>query len=192
MSNPDNQRKVANTIRFLTDHGPKLLLAYILFGNRLGRFITGLAARLIFGAARLAAAGFKLIAALPWWAKVGLAGTALFGAGAVVPKVFPGTTKDVADDAADALKAERGAEAAAEEITRQNTERNFLQMFGDFITGAGAERTEQADRLTTGTEASDTDFLENCKKDLIRLPCSLVVEWLDSLNWVAVLAALVY
>ena len=153
MSNPDNQRKVANTIRFLTDHGPKLLLAYILFGNRLGRFITGLAARLIFGAARLAAAGFKLIAALPWWAKVGLAGTALFGAGAVVPKVFPGTTKDVADDAADALKAERGAEAAAEEITRQNTERNFLQMFGDFITGAGAERTEQADRLTTGTEA---------------------------------------
>ena len=47
-----------------------------------------------------------------------------------------------ADDAADALKAERGAEAAAEEITRQNTERNFLQMFGDFITGAGAERTE--------------------------------------------------
>ena len=153
MSNPDNQRKVTNTIRFLTDHGPKLLLAYILFGNRLGRFITGLAARLIFGAARLAAAGFKLIAALPWWAKVGLAGTALFGAGAVVPKVFPGTTKDVADDAADALKAERGAEAAAEEITRQNTERNFLQMFGDFITGAGAERTEQADRLTTGTES---------------------------------------
>ena len=153
MSNPDNQRKVTNTIRFLTDHGPKLLLAYILFGNRLGRFITGLAARLIFGAARLAAAGFKLIAALPWWAKVGLAGTALFGAGAVVPKVFPGTTKDAADDAADALKAERGAEAAAEEITRQNTERNFLQMFGDFITGAGAERTEQADRLTTGTEA---------------------------------------
>tara|TARA_B000000441_G_scaffold53470_1_gene35600 strand:- start:1392 stop:4589 length:3198 start_codon:yes stop_codon:yes gene_type:complete len=153
MSNPDNQRKVTNTIRFLTDHGPKLLLAYILFGNRLGRFITGLAARLIFGAVRLAAAGFKLIAALPWWAKVGLAGTALFGAGAVVPKVFPGTTKDVADDAADALKAERGAEAAAEEITRQNTERNFLQMFGDFITGAGAERTEQADRLTTGTEA---------------------------------------
>lgn len=153
MSNPDNQRKVTNTIRFLIDHGPKLLLAYILFGNRLGRFITGLAARLIFGAARLAAAGFKLIAALPWWAKVGLAGTALFGAGAVVPKVFPGTTKDVADDAADALKAERGAEAAAEEITRQNTERNFLQMFGDFITGAGAERTEQADRLTTGTEA---------------------------------------
>ena len=153
MSNPDNQRKVTNTIRFLTDHGPKLLLAYILFGNRLGRFITGLAARLIFGAVRLAAAGFKLIAALPWWAKVGLAGTALFGAGAVVPKVFPGTTKDAADDAADALKAERGAEAAAEEITRQNTERNFLQMFGDFITGAGAERTEQADRLTTGTEA---------------------------------------
>ena len=153
MSNPDNQRKVTNTIRFLTDHGPKLLLAYILFGNRLGRFVTGLAARLIFGAARLAAAGFKLIAALPWWAKVGLAGTALFGAGAVVPKVFPGTTKDAADDAADALKAERGAEAAAEEITRQNTERNFLQMFGDFITGAGAERTEQADRLTTGTEA---------------------------------------
>ena len=153
MSNPDNQRKVTNTIRFLTDHGPKLLLAYILFGNRLGRFITKLAARLIFGAVRLAAAGFKLIAALPWWAKVGLAGTALFGAGAVVPKVFPGTTKDVADDAADALKAERGAEAAAEEITRQNTERNFLQMFGDFITGAGAERTEQADRLTTGTES---------------------------------------
>ena len=77
------------------------------FGNRLGRFITGLAARLIFGAARLAAAGFKLIAALPWWAKVGLAGTALFGAGAVIPKVFPGTTKDAADDAADALKAEK-------------------------------------------------------------------------------------
>ena len=53
MSNPDNQSKLKNTIRFLVDFGPKLLGAYLLFGTRLGRFVTGLATKLIFGAARL-------------------------------------------------------------------------------------------------------------------------------------------
>ena len=152
MADPENKSKLKNTIRFLVDFGPKLLGAYLLFGTRLGRFVTGMATKLIFGAARLSVAAFKMIAALPWWAKVGLAGTALFGAGAAVPTLFPDTVKDAADEQADALKREKGAEAAADAIERQNSDRNIFQKAGDFITGAGAERGEQAERLRTGQE----------------------------------------
>ena len=152
MADPENKSKLENTIRFLIDFGPKLLGAYLLFGTRLGRFVTRIATSLIFGAARLSAAAFKMIAALPWWAKVGLAGTALFGAGAAVPTLFPDTVKDAADEQADALKREKGAEAAADAIERQNSDRNLFQKAGDFITGAGAERQEQVERLRTGEE----------------------------------------
>lgn len=56
---PENQNKVNSLVRFFADHGPKLLAAYLLFGTRLGRFVTRLSVSLIKGAAKLTASAAK-------------------------------------------------------------------------------------------------------------------------------------
>ena len=58
-ADPKNKEKVDSIIRFLVDFGPKLLAAYLLFGTRIGRFITRLSFALIKGAARLGMAAAK-------------------------------------------------------------------------------------------------------------------------------------
>ena len=58
-ADPKNKDKVDSIIRFLVDFGPKLLGAYLLFGTRLGRFVTRLSFALIKGAARLGMAAAK-------------------------------------------------------------------------------------------------------------------------------------
>ena len=44
---PANAKKVNAIFRFLGDQWPKLIAAYLLFGNSLGRFLTGLSLRLL-------------------------------------------------------------------------------------------------------------------------------------------------
>ena len=44
---PANAKKVSAIFRFLGDQWPKLIAAYLLFGNSLGRFVTGLSLRLL-------------------------------------------------------------------------------------------------------------------------------------------------
>ena len=44
---PANAKKVNAIFRFLGDQWPKLIAAYLLFGNSLGRFVTGLSLRLL-------------------------------------------------------------------------------------------------------------------------------------------------
>ena len=56
---PKNKKKVDSVVRFLTDHGPKLLAAFLLFGTGIGRFAVRLSALLIKGALRLGAAAAK-------------------------------------------------------------------------------------------------------------------------------------
>ena len=56
---PKNKKKVDSVIRFLVDHGPKLLAAFLLFGTGIGRFTVRLSALLIKGALRLGAASAK-------------------------------------------------------------------------------------------------------------------------------------
>ena len=77
---------------------------------------------------------------------------ALLTAGAIVPKMFPETVKDDADKQADAATKDKGNKQAAKDIRAQNENRNPLQQFGDFVTGAGQEREEQSQRLETGEE----------------------------------------
>ena len=76
----------------------------------------------------------------------------MFGAGAIVPALFPKTVEDEADKDANEAAKEKGKDQAAKDIRAQNEDRNPLQRFGDFITGAGQEREEQAQRLETGEE----------------------------------------
>ena len=56
---PKNAKKVDSVIRFLSDHGPKLLAAFLLFGTGIGRFAVRMSAILLKGALRLGAAAAK-------------------------------------------------------------------------------------------------------------------------------------
>ena len=61
VTDPKNKEKIASTIRFFSDLGPKLLTAYLLFGTRFGRSIGRLSGFLIKGAIRLGAATALLL-----------------------------------------------------------------------------------------------------------------------------------
>ena len=95
--NPKNQSKVNSVIRFLSDHGPKLLGLYLLFGTRLGRFSVRLAATLIKGAIKLGAASIRLFTSLPGWAKAAVVGAGLFSFGAVAGSI-PGAVDQDSDE----------------------------------------------------------------------------------------------
>ena len=56
---PKNKKKVDSVVRFLVDHGPKLLAAFLLFGTGIGRFAVRLSAVLLKGALRLGADAAK-------------------------------------------------------------------------------------------------------------------------------------
>ena len=56
---PKNKKKVDSVVRFLVDHGPKLLAAFLLFGTSIGRFAVRMSALLLKGALKIGAAAAK-------------------------------------------------------------------------------------------------------------------------------------
>ena len=140
--NPDNKGKIDSIIRFLGDFWPALLGGYLLFGTKLGGFISTLTGL-------LAAFTPKILALL---SNPIVAGAGLFLAGAAVPALFPQTVEDDADKQANKAVEEKGKEQAAADIRAQNENRGVLGSVSDFFTGAGAEREEQAQRIETGKE----------------------------------------
>ena len=153
IGDPKNQEKVTSLVRFFSDHGPKLLGLYLLFGTRIGRFLVRLGARLIAGTASLllgvGRAAVSLAARYPFLVPV-LAGAGLFVAGAVAPALQPELAEDDADKQANEAAKEKGDKQAAADIRKQNENRGVLGSISDFFTGAGQEREEQAQRLETG------------------------------------------
>ena len=149
-SDEENQGKIQSLIRFVKDWWPALTAAVLLFGTGFGSLAGGLVALVAGFIPKFLALSVKLAAAI---AKNPFAiGAGLFLAGAVAPALFPQTVEDEADKQANKAAEEKGNEQAAADIRAQNENRNPLQRFGDFITGAGAEREEQAQRLETGEE----------------------------------------
>ena len=152
-ADPENQGKINAIGSFLRDHWPKLLAAYLLFGNSLGRFVVRITATLVRGAATLLTKVLpqllKFVAANPKLALLA-AGAGLFAAGAVVPALFPETVEDKADKQANEAAEEKGAEQAAADI-RGQTNRTGGGLFS-FLMGEKQERREQAQRLETGEE----------------------------------------
>jgi len=61
ITDPKNQQKINSVIRFLSDHGPKLLTAYLMFGTRFGRTIGKLSALIIRSSLRIGAATLLLL-----------------------------------------------------------------------------------------------------------------------------------
>ena len=81
---PKNKKKVDSVVRFLTDHGPKLLAAFLLFGTGIGRFAVRLSAVLLKGALRLGAAAAKFALGFARRHPAAAAITALVGGAAIV------------------------------------------------------------------------------------------------------------
>ena len=83
-SDPKNSKKVDSVIRFLSDHGPKLLAAFLLFGTGIGRFAVRMSTLLIKGALRLGAAAAKFAIGFARRHPAAAAITALVGGAALV------------------------------------------------------------------------------------------------------------
>ena len=131
---PKNQDKVTSLIRFFADHGLKLIAAFLLFGTGLGRLITGLVGKLIMGTGAI----LKFVATNPF-----AAGAALFGAGAIIPALFP----DTVDAEEKKTKAAPGTkEEKLEKLRDQKENLSFI----DKLFGVDKEIDEQIEFIETG------------------------------------------
>ena len=146
IGNPDNQRKLTAIGKFLEKTWPAILAAYLLFGNSLGRFITKLILMTLKFIPKIAMTITKLAAAHPL-AAAAIAGAGLFVAGAVIPKLMPGTV----DEQERKTAAAPGTTAEKiKKLEEQKANLNFLQR----MQGVGAEIDEQIKFLETGQTAA--------------------------------------
>jgi len=95
---PKNAKKVDSVIRFLVDHGPKLLAAFLLFGTSIGRFAVRLSALLLKGALKLGAAAAKFAFKFAMRNPAAAAITAIVG-GAAIGGIMQANTQSNDPDA---------------------------------------------------------------------------------------------
>ena len=146
IGNKDNQEKLTAIGKFLSKTWPAILAAYLLFGNSLGRFITKMILMTLKFIPKIAMTIAKLAAAHPL-AAAAIAGAGLFVAGAVIPKLMPGTVDEQERKTAAAPGTTAEKIRALEE---QKANLNFLQR----MQGVGAEIDEQIKFLETGQTAA--------------------------------------
>ena len=141
-SDPENQRKITNLGRFFKDWWPSLLAGFLLFFTPIGTLVSATATLLAWAIPTLAALAKNPL----------IVGAALFSAGKILPELFPDLVKDEADTAIDDSVNKQGSDKTITDLKEQQENRGPLQRIGDFITGAGAEREEQIQKLETGEE----------------------------------------
>ena len=146
MGDEGNRKKLTAIGKFLSKTWPAILFAYLAFGNGLGRFITKMILMTLKFIPKIAMTIAKLAAAHPL-AAAAIAGAGLFVAGAVIPKLMPGTV----DEQERKTAAEPGtAEEKIKKLEEQKSNLNFLQK----MQGVGAEIDEQIKFLETGKTAA--------------------------------------
>ena len=141
-ADPENKNKIATLGRFFKDWWPALLAGALAFLTPLGLAIGGLTAFLSTALPALVALSKNPL----------LVGAALFTAGGIAPALVPGLVNDEADTAVDESVDQIGIDATIDQLGEQQESRNIFQRIGDFVTGAGAEREEQMQKLETGEE----------------------------------------
>ena len=148
LTDPENQDKIKAIGRLFKDWWPAMLTGFVLFGTGIGRFITWMGAKLVSWGWTLLKTVipvlWKAITAMGPW---GVAALAVGGTAA-----YLATRPNETDEKVDKSVEEQGAEETAAQLREQQENRNPLQRFGDFVTGAGQEREEQIQRVETGTE----------------------------------------
>jgi len=141
-TDPENKKKIATLGRFFKDWWPALLAGALAFLTPLGLVIGGLIGFLSTALPALVALSKNPL----------LVGAALFTAGGIAPALVPGLVNDEADTAVDESVDQVGTDATIDQLGEQQESRNIFQRIGDFVTGAGAEREEQMQKLETGEE----------------------------------------
>ena len=92
----ENKKKVEAIGRFLKDFWPTLLAAYLMFGNALGRFVTGIIGKVVIWTVKIVAtvipALIKALAKMKWgkWGKAGLIVGGVVAAGYGISKLMGG------------------------------------------------------------------------------------------------------
>ena len=95
---PKNKKKVDSVVRFLVDHGPKLLAAFLLFGTSIGRFAVRMSALLLKGALKIGAAAAKFAIRFAIANPAAAAITAIVG-GAAIGGIMQANTRSNDPDA---------------------------------------------------------------------------------------------
>ena len=137
-----NQKKMKSIFKFIGDYWPVLLAGYLLFGNALTSFISGLLLKMVLWVPKMLFAIGKLMLN-PWIAAaVGLGLTA----------AWLSTKKNKTDQNVDQSVEDVGEEETVNQLKEEKEDKNVLQRMGGFFTGEGQERDEQIQRVETGTE----------------------------------------
>ena len=137
-----NQKKMKSIFKFIGDYWPVLLAGYLLFGNALTSFISGLLLKMVLWVPKMLFAIGKLMLN-PWIAAaVGLGLTA----------AWLSTKKNKTDQNVDQSVEDVGKEETVNRLKEEKEDKNVLERMGGFFTGEGQERDEQIQRVETGTE----------------------------------------
>ena len=139
-----NQKKMKSIFKFIGDYWPVLLAGYLLFGNALTSFISGLLLKMVMWVPKMLFAIGKLMLN-PWIAAaVGLGLTA----------AWLSTKKNKTDQNVDQSVEDVGKEETVNRLKEEKEDKNVLEKMGGVITGEGQERDEQIQRVETGEERS--------------------------------------
>ena len=142
MSDPENEGKLEAIGNFLKVTWPAILGAFLIFSTGLGGVIVGLIALVGKFLPRIAKTIARLAASNPL-AAAALAGAGLFAAGAIIPKVLPGTVD------AEENKTEAAPGTNEEKIAKLKEQKENLNLLQK-MQGVGSEIDEQIYRLETG------------------------------------------
>ena len=142
MSDPKNEGKLEAIGNFLKVTWPAILGAFLIFSTGFGGVIVGLIALVVKFLPKIAKTIARLAAANPLVAAA-LAGAGLFAAGAIIPKVLPGTVD------AEENKTEAAPGTNEEKIAKLKEQKENLNLLQK-MQGVGSEIDEQIYRLETG------------------------------------------
>lgn len=152
LSDPNNKKTFDTIVKFVADHWPLFLGAFVLFGTSFGTFI-----RWFIGtAARFSLSFLKIIPQLisaiarTRLGLAGLVGAGLFAAGAIIPKLFPDTVNE------QERKSEKTPGTKEEKVKKLEEQKKNLNWF-DQLRGVGSEIDEQIQYLQTGKTKSYAD-----------------------------------
>jgi GH24 family phage-related lysozyme (muramidase) len=154
LGDPKNKSKVNSIIRFLTDFGPKLIGAYLVFGTSIGRGIRKLSRILIRGGIRIAAAAALMLKKVGILKGLGMAKFLLGPKGAIIATALEaiGTAAAVGGLAGmlggggDKPETDvQGFSGGGQVEQVQQQQFNFLNPFS-YFSGQAQEAMDQADR----------------------------------------------
>ena len=153
LGDPKNKSKVNSIIRFLTDFGPKLIGAYLVFGTSIGRGIRKLSRILIRGGIRIAAAAALMLKKVGILKGLGMAKFLLGPKGAIIATALEAIGTAAAVGGLAGMLGGGGEKPETDvqgfsgggQVEQVQQRFNFLNPFS-WMSGQAQEAIDQADR----------------------------------------------